>query len=151
MMSNVVQLPRGIRNNNPGNIRKTVTHWRGETISEFERSFETFDTPVNGIRATMLLLLNYYLKYQLSTVQSIINRWAPPHENDTGAYAAAVAKKLGVKTTDRINLFNRDTLITISGAIFVHENGRPPASYPPEWYAPALYEQAADLAYNAVR
>lgn len=150
-MSNVVELPRGIRNNNPGNIRKTITHWKGEVISEFERSFESFDSPGNGIRAIMLLLLNYYIKYQLNTVQAIINRWAPPHENDTGAYAEAVAGRLGVKATDHVNFFNRKTLLIFTAAIVIHENGRPPVNYPEAWYAPEIYETAADAAYLAMR
>lgn len=150
-MTKIHSLPRGIRNNNPGNIRKTTTHWRGEVHSQQETAFETFAEPVDGLRALMVLLLNYYVRYQLNDVASIINRWAPPHENDTGAYARAVAERLKVTPAERINLFDDRVLTTLAAAITVHENGRPPAGYPPAWYQEGVYQQAADLAFRAVR
>ena len=141
-------LPRGIRNNNPGNIRKTITKWRGETTSIKEKDFEVFEDPISGIRATMVLLLNYYLKYQLSDVLSIINRWAPPNENATDKYQEIVAKHIGVEREQRLNLFDRKVLIKLTEAIVRHENGRPLAGYPLYWYTTEQYNAAADQAYK---
>lgn len=147
---NVIQLPRGVRANNIGNIRKTSTVWQGETTNEYEKSFEVFKKPEDGLRALMIVLLNYHRKYHLDTVQSIINRWAPPHENDTGSYVRAVCWRVGVKADQKINLFDESILISLAKAIAIHENGRPPKTYPDAWYSSALYESAARKAFEAV-
>jgi hypothetical protein len=87
---------------------------------------------------------------QLFTVQHIINRWAPPVENDTGSYALAVAKHLKVGVMERINLFDLDVLTAFAQAITLHENGRPPAGEPPFWYTADDYQTAALNARKAV-
>ena len=55
-----------------------------------------------------------------------INRWAPSNENDTKAYALAVAKRLGVRTTDPINIKDPTTLRVFVESIIIHENGGNP-------------------------
>ncbi|MBI6917124.1 structural protein P5, partial [Pseudomonas juntendi] len=55
-----------------------------------------------------------------------INRWAPSNENDTQAYASAVAKRLGVRTTDPINIKDAATLRGMVVGIIIHENGGNP-------------------------
>src|SRR3569832_207317 len=86
----VYNATRGLRNNNPGNIRKTATDWRGEVVGS-DSAFETFATPEAGIRALAVLLRNYQRKYGLRTVRAIITRYAPPSENNTESYVSAVA------------------------------------------------------------
>jgi len=149
-MSIVIKLPRGIRNNNPGNLRKSVTKWQGETENDYEKAFEVFKTPVDGLRALMIVLLNYQKKYNLDTVRSIINRWAPPHENDTGAYISRVCWGCGVKPDQKVNLFDQGMLISMAKAIVTHENGRSPKTYPEAWYKTSIYETAAGKAYDAI-
>lgn len=119
-------ISRGIRNNNPGNLDKSNSPWKGKIDNPAEPRFETFDTPVNGIRALAKVLLTYYRVHRLITVQSIITRWAPPSENDTNAYAKAVAKALGVSPHTVINVENPDTLRALVEAIIWHENGQQP-------------------------
>lgn len=136
-------MPKGIRQNNAGNIRNTSIVWRGEVTKDEE--FEVFDTPENGLRALMKLILNYNRKYGLNTVQQIINRWAPPIENDTGSYQEHVAKVLGVRVNQEFDL-NRDKLILLAKAIVRHENGKPPKGTPFYWYEDIVYQAAADLA-----
>jgi len=153
--------PRGIRNNNPGNIRLSKTLWQGQkpghsgpdinsgtagAAPQPDPDFVEFTMPLYGLRALMKTLLTYYLKYNLNTVQSLINRYAPPHENATDAYTYEVAKVLNVKRTDTIDVSSKQTLITLAQAIVVHENGQPPAGRPSGWYDPDLYAQAAILA-----
>jgi hypothetical protein len=141
-----ILLPRGIRNNNPGNIRLSRTVWQGQrSPQQADRDFVEFTAPVYGLRALMKLLLTYCLKYNLDTAESIINRFAPPHENATDNYIRCVAKMMGVKRTEKINLASKPALIALARAIVLHENGRPPPDMPPGWYSPALYEQAASL------
>ncbi|RFQ01271.1 structural protein P5, partial [Pseudomonas putida] len=96
--------------------------------------FAIFDTPENGIRALGKLLINYRGKdgmpgvggKGIDTVLETISRWAPSNENDTQAYAAAVAKRIGVRPTDPINIKDPATLRGMVLGIIVHENGGNP-------------------------
>lgn len=138
-------LPRGIRNNNPGNIRLTATRWQGQKDVQTDTSFVEFTSPVAGLRALMRLLLTYHFKHGLNNVESIINRWAPPHENATDHYIHSVARHLGVARRTEIDLTDASILIKLAEAITQHENGRAPAGQPAFWYEPSLYTKAAAL------
>ncbi|MFT0520501.1 structural protein P5 [Pseudomonas faucium] len=130
--------PRGVRNRNPGNIDFNPRNaWQGQLGLEegvANPRFARFDHPENGIRALGKLLINYRGKdgmpgvggKGIDTVLETINRWAPSNENDTQAYAAAVAKRLGVGTTDPINIKDPVTLRGMVLGIIVHENGGTP-------------------------
>lgn len=137
-------LPRGIRNNNPGNIRLSSAKWRGQRAVQTDIEFVEFESPLLGLRALMVLLLTYYRRYDLATVQSIINRYAPPHENATDHYAESVSKQLGVRRRQKLDLTRPDTLAGFARAIVKHENGHEKERG--DWYAPELYAQAASLA-----
>lgn len=91
--------PRGIRNNNPGNIRWGAD-WQGlkKDGKLQDPSFCVFKSPVWGIRALAKLLKNYQRLYGLNTPRKIINRYAPPNENQTQAYIQSVAHQLGGAT-----------------------------------------------------
>ena len=143
-------LPRGIRNHNPGNIRQSNIRWQGMRDKPFDPEFVEFKEALWGLRALMKVLLTYYNKYGLDTVQSIVNRWAPPSENATGHYAAHVARCLGVKRYDVISV--PDVLVPLAKAITLHENGRPDYKnkMPKYWYSDALYEQAKEHAFGYV-
>ena len=121
------KLPRGIRGNNPGNIDRTTTRWQGMASDQSgDPRFIVFEAPEWGIRAIVRVLRTYYDKHGLRTVKGIINRWAPPVENDTEAYYVTVAKKLGVDPGEQIDIDDLDTLRTLVKAIIRHENGRGP-------------------------
>lgn len=114
---------RGERNNNPGNIRlNSNIVWQGQTRGN-DPSFVSFTSPLYGIRALAKILLNYQKKDGLTTVQDMINRWAPPVENDTGAYVNAVAKHMDVAPTDQIDVTDPVVLDGMVTAIIFHENG----------------------------
>ena len=115
---------RGIRNNNPGNIRKSSIAWQGKTGND--GVFEIFDTPANGIRALARNLLTYQRVYHLNTIAQLINKWAPSNENDTGGYVAFVANQTGIPATSYVNLEDAATLASISNAIILQENGSNP-------------------------
>jgi hypothetical protein len=106
--------PRGIRNNNPGNLRLTRTPWQGQKPEQADADFAEFVSPLYGLRALMKTLLAYYHRHGLDTVLSIINRYAPPHENATDAYVHAVSKRLGVKRTERLNLAAKPVLVALA-------------------------------------
>ena len=133
--------PRGIRNNNPGNIDyNPLNKWKGlnPKSKELDSRFCVFISPEYGLRALMILLRNYDKKYGLNTVRQIINRWAPTHENNTSAYMEHVAKQMGVKINECLNLKNRETLIALAKAIVTHENGVQP-------YSDDKYQSAYEL------
>lgn len=113
--------PRGVRNNNPGNIVATDQKWEGQAGSD--GSYAKFVKPEYGIRALGKNLLSYQ-RQGFDTVEQIISRWAPPHENDTAAYIKAVAGKIGVSPGDKLDLTNIGTLTSLSKAIMQHENGQ---------------------------
>lgn len=142
---NDILLPRGIRNNNPGNIRKSAAAWQGMRAEMFDSDFVEFTEPVYGIRAMMKIFLIYHRKYGLDTVQSIVNRWAPPHENATDHYAAHVAQLLGVKRYDVLDV--AAVLVPLAKAVTLHENGAPrrDTDRPRYWYEDSLYEQAREM------
>ena len=113
--------PRGFRNNNPGNIRLSKQLWQGEVPSQ-DKAFKRFESLELGVRAAALLVLNYQRLYKLDTVEKIINRWAPPNENDTAAYVAGVARACGVTPNEKIEVSRH--LVPMMKSIFRHENGR---------------------------
>lgn len=116
---------RGIRNNNPGNIEISGQQWQGQVAGNDTR-FAAFETPEAGIRALAKNLITYQDKHGLNTVEGIINRWAPPKENQTSAYVQAVAKEVGVKPGDPINVRDPAMLAKLTAAIIRHENGAQP-------------------------
>lgn len=118
----VYQKIRGLRNKNPANIRfNKANKWQGQIGSD-DKGFVIFDDASNGIRALAKLLRNYQSKHGLKTVSEIINKYAPPNENLTGAYVDSVAKKLNVNPNQEITLTD-DVLFHFVNAIIKHENG----------------------------
>lgn len=118
---------RGLRNNNPGNIRHGA-QWQGMSPTQTDESFVTFISPEYGIRAIARVLMNYVNLYGLDTVRKIVSRWAPSVENDTESYVSAVAAALGVNPDTKINVIA--SLPRLIPAIIKHENGLQP--YPPD-------------------
>ncbi len=137
---------RGIRNNNPGNIRKGSDPWLGETDSQPDPDFITFETPVYGLRALMKTLLTYERHYRLNSVAGIINRYAPAVENDVHSYVAAVSDHMNVNPFKDLSPFDVETLVGFGEAITLHENGKCPDPTLPCWYAEEIYKQAAEMA-----
>jgi hypothetical protein len=116
---------RGIRNNNPFNIRISGSSWRGkrEKALNTDGAFEQFDTMENGLRAGLKLLQNYYHKKGLKSVLDILNTFAPPTENHTNTYAAFVSKFTGFPLSTAIDLTKKENLVLLSAAILRYETG----------------------------
>lgn len=131
---------RGIRNNNPGNIR-WGDDWDGlvPKSQRTDKSFCQFTAPEYGIRAMIIILRNYQKKHGLNTVRKIINRWAPPVENDSEAYVNSVAKQVGVDADKVIDVTDSRVMIPLLEAIITHENGSQPYEF-------ATFVKAIDLA-----
>lgn len=117
----MAKTPRGIRNNNPGNVRLSRDAWQGEITPGTDKSFMQFDTMANGVRCLAKILIGYQRK-GLNTPREMINRWAPPTENNSDAYDDQVAKALGIDD-DTPFVLSPDNLLIMTRAICKHENG----------------------------
>lgn len=120
--------PRGIRNNNPMNIRENKHSdfdWVGEHDKDIDKAFEEFISPEHGIRAGVRILNTYQRKYGLNTISGIIERWAPPSENNTESYIRSVSRRLGIGANEVISPAHIPELVK---AIIYHENGKQPYS-----------------------
>jgi len=135
--------PRGIRLNNPGNIERADDEWVGMAKLQDDPRFIRFLSPQHGIRAMMKILLTYEKEYGINTISKIISRWAPYPENNTDAYILDVSKRTGIPPNFALDIRDIDTLITISKAIVIHENGHPPDNMPDSWYEEYIYHSAA--------
>lgn len=121
-------LPRGVRNNNPGNIIKSGIEWQGELKQTLgEDKFEVFDTPEHGVQALGELLLRYQRgPRQIKNIRDAIGTWAPPTENDTAAYIAKVARDLKVADDAPLDFSDPPTLRALAVAIGEMECGAAP-------------------------
>jgi len=113
---------RGYRNRNPGNIEHIPTNkWQGLAEPPSDGRFCRFTSHEFGIRALAALLVTYQDRHKLRTPRAIIERWAPKAENDTAAYVAVVARRIGVGPEDAIDLHRHDHLRPLVEAIIHHE------------------------------
>ena len=121
-------VPRGIRNNNPGNLRRTKDKWEGLAKEQPDRTFFTFTSPIYGIRALARTLIVYQDKHRLRTIRQIITRWAPMDENDTMTYIATVADLSGIDASIEIDLREWENMRPLVEAMIIQENGEQPYS-----------------------
>lgn len=112
-------IARGIRNNNPGNIKDDGTLWQGRVGSD--GVFNIFQDTSWGIRALATDLSNK-VKSGNDTIRKIVYKYAPPSENQTEAYVKAVAASTGIGA-DQIIPITGDTLHDLVRAVIDHENG----------------------------
>lgn len=115
--------PRGIRNNNPGNIEfNPANNWLGQTGTDGR--YATFSEMKYGVRAAGKLLRNYQTRYGINNVRDLITRWAPDDENPTAAYIKNVAATAGVAPIKTIDIVNDDVMLfRVLKGIFRQENG----------------------------
>ena len=122
-------LPRGLRNNNPLNIRWTpgTRPWQGQKSNDGQ--FVIFETMEDGYRAAFRVLDSYNKKHNIYSVREIIYRWAPPQDhNNTRAYIERVCKEACLRETDQIVVDSwieesRDDAMWLVWAMAKVENG----------------------------
>ena len=125
-------LPRGIRNNNPLNIRRSMDQWKGLAEAQNDRAFCQFKSLEYGWRAAFYLLTRtYYHKYRFYTIRTIIRRWAPPGENNTEAYIANVSRLTGIDPDEPIGipLEKPSRWMMVGIAMAIQENGTDSLDY----------------------
>ena len=92
-------LPRGLRNNNPGNLRRSNDNWQGLAPEQTDPQFFQFTAPEWGYRALIKTLQTYRRKHGLQTIAELISRWAPANENNTSAYIRSVCREMQMPST----------------------------------------------------
>lgn len=140
--------PRGIRNNNPGNLNYVGQN--GATLEDHATPrFARFNSAFEGFAALGKQIKAYYngtskaAGYQkLQSVEDIISRFAPASENNTQAYINKLSKMLGVGRGDSLNIQDPQVLATLMNGITQIENGKNP-------YAPEMVLKAAQSAVGA--
>jgi len=125
--------PRGIRNNNPGNIR-IGDNWQGlasdtekAPFQSDETAFCVFKAPRWGIRAMCRVLIRYQDQHGLDTVAKMIQRWAPPDDNNnTNAYIGHVAQRMNLSPNQAFDFAEYAFARPMVEAMIQHENGMQP-------------------------
>ena len=142
--------PRGIRSNNPLNIRRSADRWQGAATTQTDKNFVQFETMAYGYRAAWRLMQTYYRRLRRQkkrfTVENIIARWAPPNENDTTAYTRTVLMLSGLGGNENLlppqNVQGYGRLARLMEAMTVMENGIRPVAVDTE-----AIRQGYDLAF----
>lgn len=117
-------MPRGLRNNNPGNIERTADRWQGMDERQPDPRFVRFKTMAYGYRALFKVLHTYITKYNLTTVPAILHRYAPNNENNTDAYIRSVLSEIGGTEETVIVATDEKQMKALAKAITRVENGR---------------------------
>lgn len=112
---------RGIRNNNPGNLRVAPNAVGNDG------AFAVFDKPDDGL-AAMSRQLQLYGDRGNNTPYGIIHTYAPSSENNTQAYINAVTGDTGFGAHEQLDLSDPATLKRMMAAMIRHENGSQPYS-----------------------
>ena len=146
-----VTAPRGIRNNNPGNIEDGDFARSQPGYVGGDGRFAQFATPEDG-RAAASSLLGSYGRRGVNTLSGIIHRWAPPSDkNDTGSYIKAVSRATGFAPDEPLDMADPTVREKVASAIGQYENGPGGTARPagtesarlPEHARPVMYEPPA--------
>ena len=116
-------MSRGLRNRNPGNIRRSGSRFRGEVVPGRDASFKEFETMAWGYRAMFVLLDGYRRRHALSTIRQFITRYAPPSENFTEGYIRFVARTAGIDADTPLDTRSPRDMIPLVCAMSEIENG----------------------------
>lgn len=120
-----MKISRGLRNNNPLNIRRNGTKWKGLSEIQTDNEFFSFINASWGYRAAFITLMNYSRRHRLKTLRQWISRWAPPIENDTEAYIRFVSQKSGIPPEKVLSISDEVEMQAIVSAMSHMENGVP--------------------------
>ena len=116
-------IPRGLRNHNPLNIRKSATKWQGMAERQDDVAFVSFVSNAWGYRAAFRVLRTYMVNYGLRSIEDIVSRWAPPKENHTRAYIDTVSRLSGIGSLVNLYITNKEDMVKVVMAMAQVENG----------------------------
>nr|DAU80913.1 MAG TPA: virion protein [Caudoviricetes sp.] len=92
-----------VRNNNPLNIKAIKTPWKGQ-IGTDRHGHAVFDDPAHGIRAAANVLINYYLRHGLDTLNGVVGRFCTGNREQ---YVAYLSRRLGLRPDESFNILDR--------------------------------------------
>ena len=105
---------RGIRNNNPLNIRHSTNKWQGMARRQTDRAFVQFTERKYGYRAAFVLIRNYIGLHHANTIGKIIARWAPSSDgNNTQAYIRFVSQTSGIAADTPLRFADQKSMVSI--------------------------------------
>lgn len=119
-------MSRGYTNQNPGNIRHSRVMYQGEVCPSKDASFKQFQSMAYGFRAMFVLLHTYSTKYHLNTLRAMIERYAPPEENETTEYVNFVSTHAKIADIQSVDTLNQRQMVSIVTAMARMENGSAP-------------------------
>lgn len=120
----MISLPRGLRNNNPLNIRISSTPWLGKVADNTDGAFEQFTSMEFGLRAALVNIRTYIRRDRRNTIEGIVSKWAPAADgNDVRNYIAIVSRKSGVPAAYHLRYNDKDRLTKIVWAMAFVECG----------------------------
>ena len=118
-------MARGYRNMNPGNIRNSSVRYLGEKEST-DIAFKQFESMAWGFRAMFVLLDTYRVRHGLKTLQQMIERYAPPSENDTTGYVSYITRRTRIADISTVDTHSERQMIPLVTAMAAMENGSEP-------------------------
>ena len=114
---------RGIRNDNPFNIRHGKSQWVGMREKQTDKQFVQFTERVYGYRAAFVLLRGYIGKGK-DTIGKIIAKWAPSSDgNNTQSYINYVSKSTGINASHALKFEDKNDLVEIVRSMAHMESG----------------------------
>lgn len=115
-------LPRGIRNNNPGNLIDSGIDWWGKT--GVDGIFVVFSEMRLGIRAWFKNYITAVTRHKADTVYKFIHRYAPASHkgNNTEAYIKAVCEGAQLEQ-DSLMPMDEEGMTTVFKTMMRVENG----------------------------
>jgi hypothetical protein len=128
--------PRGIRNNNPGNLEISSSRWRGKIYPSGDPRFEQFYKIEDGARAQMINIRTWFLRGK-NTLRKLVETWAPATENNTQDYINFLSASLKV-SPDHVFELTPDFWKRLAYFIAIQENGT-------GWVSLSLYDKAYEL------
>ena len=121
-MSGILKVTRGIRNNNPYNMRKGKSSWKGLVGSD-DKGFCVFDNMVNGVRAGTINLRNGYFNLKLN-ISQIVAKYAPASDdNNETAYIKTIVSFNKERFSPNSVPYTEEDKLLVAKAIIFHENG----------------------------
>ena len=113
---------RGIRNNNPLNIR-VGNNWQGEEQPNTDGAFEQFQSLEMGLRAGFVIL-SRYISRKWDTPRIIIEHWAPVSDgNHTTRYIEVVAQRSGIDPDAKLHIEYKNVMCRLVWAMCFVECG----------------------------
>lgn len=139
-------LPRGIRNNNPGNLTRTSISWQGEVANNTDGRFEQFTEFVWGVRAMIRDISGDIKKDGDNTIRKLITKYAPSNENNTAGYISSLSTRTGFGADQILDADDKAVMARLVQQICIIENGNPQSRIGKnEWISDSMFNAAWKL------